>query len=117
MGERLAGVLFILIIAAGIGIACRSYLFRQRAVYSLESVSGGNPTSSDDSEKITWQLISDAQSKEDAEEIAAMYGVTFLEYLDGAALYETEEDPLEVIRRGEEQGYPQMWVNSERIAY
>lgn len=60
------------------------------------------------------ELIGEAGSKEEAEEIAALYRIVLLEYQENIALFRTEEDPMEVIARGEKEGYPQLWLNDIR---
>lgn len=56
-------------------------------------------------------LISRASSREEAQEVAQLYGITLLDFSHGAALYHTEEDPREVIRRGRENGWPELTLN------
>ena len=56
-------------------------------------------------------LISRAATREEAQEIAELYGITLLDFSHGAALYHTEEDPREVIRRGQENGWPELTLN------
>lgn len=58
------------------------------------------------------QLLCSAENQEQAEEIAVLYGIELANYYHGLATYFTEEDPLEVIRRGEEQGWPPLYLNS-----
>lgn len=60
------------------------------------------------------ELIGEAQSEKEAEEIAELYGIILLEYRENIALFQTEEDPLDVIARGEKEGYPQLWLNDIR---
>lgn len=62
-------------------------------------------------------LMSEAESEEDAREIAEEYGIEFVSFENGVALYHTEEDPFEVIARGQENGYPQLSVNFIRVGY
>jgi hypothetical protein len=56
-------------------------------------------------------LICTADSQEQAEEIAARYGITLVEYSHGVAGFYTEEDPAAVIRRGKEQGWVELSLN------
>lgn len=56
-------------------------------------------------------LMSEAETEEEAREIAEQYGIEFISFENGIALYHTEEDPFEVIARGQENGYPQLSVN------
>ncbi len=63
------------------------------------------------------QLMALADTEEQAKEIAAQYGIEFVSFENGLALYHTEEDPFEVITRGQENGYPQISVNFVRSGY
>lgn len=60
------------------------------------------------------ELIGEVESEEEAEKIAKLYGIVLLEYQGNIALFRTEEDPLDVIARGEKEGYPQLWLNDIR---
>jgi len=57
------------------------------------------------------QLKGRAETQKEAEEIAALYGIELVDFQNGLALYYTEEDPKEVIRRGEENDWPQLSLN------
>lgn len=50
-------------------------------------------------------------SQEEAQEIADLYGITLVSFENGVAVYRTDEDPFEVISRGDENGYPQLSIN------
>lgn len=63
------------------------------------------------------QLMALTDTEEQAKEIAAQYGIEFVSFENGLALYHTEEDPFEVITRGQENGYPQISVNFVRSGY
>ena len=56
-------------------------------------------------------LMAETKTEEDAREIAEQYGIEFVSFENGIALYHTEEDPFEVIARGQENGYPRLSVN------
>ena len=62
-------------------------------------------------------LMSETETEEAAREIAEQYGIEFISFENGIALYHTEEDPFEVIARGQENGYPQLSVNFIRTGY
>lgn len=62
-------------------------------------------------------LISEAETEAAAREIAEQYNIEFVSFENGMALYHTEEDPFDVIARGQENGYPQLSVNFIRIEY
>ena len=57
------------------------------------------------------QLMGKAEDRSEAEEIAALYGITLIDFGYGLALYHTEEDPEAVIARGEENGWPPLSLN------
>lgn len=57
------------------------------------------------------QLMALTDTEEQAQEIAEQYGITLVSYEMGVAVYHTEEDPLEVIARGQEKGYPALSPN------
>ena len=59
-------------------------------------------------------LMALVQTEEEAEKLAGQYGIEFVSYEDGIALYQTEEDPYDVIARGEEYGYPPLSINYVR---
>ena len=56
-------------------------------------------------------LIGVAETREEAEEIAKLYGITLLDFSHNTALYHTDEDPRAVIRRGPENGWPELSLN------
>ena len=57
------------------------------------------------------QLLGEAGSREEAEELAEMYGITLVEYKNGLARFHTEEDPRDVIRRGKDNGWSELVLN------
>lgn len=56
-------------------------------------------------------LLGSAETQKEAEEIGTLYGITLVKFSHGTALYQTEEDPREVIRRGRENGWPELSLN------
>lgn len=62
-------------------------------------------------------LMSAAETEEEAREIAEQYGIEFVSFENGIALYHTEEDPFEVIARGKENGYSPLSVNFTRTGF
>lgn len=62
-------------------------------------------------------LMSEAETEEAAREIAEQYGIEFISFENGLALYHTEDDPFEVIARGQENGFPQLSINFTRTGY
>ena len=57
------------------------------------------------------QLLGKAASREEAENLAALYGIELVEFKNGLGRFHTEEDPKEVIRRGKENGWPELSLN------
>lgn len=57
------------------------------------------------------QLLGAAASREEAENLAELYGITLVKFQNGLARFHTEEDPKEVIRRGKENGWPELTLN------
>lgn len=60
---------------------------------------------------VPGQLVCLADSKQEAEQIAQDYGIELLSFEDGVALFSTEEELMEVIRRGQENGLPALSYN------
>ena len=59
-------------------------------------------------------LMAVVESEEEAMEIAEKYMIEFVSFQNRMALFQTEEDPYAVIRRGEENDYPPLSVNYVR---
>lgn len=57
------------------------------------------------------QLMGPAETLAEARELAEKYGVELLRWNYGLAVYYTEEDPAEVIRRAETAGLPELSIN------
>ena len=57
------------------------------------------------------QLMGPAETLEEARELAEQYGVELLRWNYGLAVYYTEENPTEVIRRAEAAGLPELSIN------
>lgn len=59
-------------------------------------------------------LMAMAETEEEAKKIAEQYGIELVSFSDGVAVYQTDEKLADVIARGQEQGYPQLYLNLER---
>lgn len=57
------------------------------------------------------ELLCTVESREQAEEVASLYGIELVDFSYSVAVFHTEEDPFEVIRRGEENDWPPLEVN------
>lgn len=60
------------------------------------------------------QLMALVETEDEAEVIAEQYGIELVSFADGVAAFRTEEDPHEVIARGEENGFTQLYLNYVR---
>lgn len=58
------------------------------------------------------ELIALADSEEAAKEIAELYGIELKRHENGVAVFVTKENPADVIKRGEENGWPTVSVNT-----
>lgn len=61
-------------------------------------------------------LLAAVESQEEAEELAELYGITLLSVDYGIATFYTEEDPYEVIQRGEKNGWTPLDINEIQTA-
>ncbi len=58
------------------------------------------------------ELICLTGDEEDAKKTAQLYGIELVEFANGVASFHTEEEPAEVIKRGMDNGWPELSVNS-----
>ena len=108
----MAGVVLVAFVAAGV-IGYHSYANRE--VRSFEAAEmqklEPKPTSSAETEDDQPELVAVVDSQMEAAEISRLYDIELKSYSNGVAVYTTDKDPEEVIRMGEEQGYPTLEVN------
>jgi len=57
-------------------------------------------------------LMATVETKEKAEELAELYGITLVNYSYQIATFHTSEDPQEVIARGKANGWPELTLNT-----
>ena len=57
-------------------------------------------------------LMAWTQTREDAEQLASLYGITLVMYSDHLALFETDKDPDELIQTGKKNGWPELSKNN-----
>ncbi len=57
------------------------------------------------------ELMCLADNEQEAEKIAAQYGIKLESFANGVATFSTSEDPQAVIQRGKENGYPELDIN------
>lgn len=62
-------------------------------------------------------LMASVETEEEARTIAEQYGIELVTFENRIALYHTEENPFDVIARGQENGYPQLSINFVRTGY
>lgn len=60
------------------------------------------------------QLMAIVETEEEAEDIAKLYGIELTKFSDQVATYKTDEDPVQVVERGQEKGYPKLYINYVR---
>lgn len=58
------------------------------------------------------ELFCLADTEEEAKELAALYGITLVDFRYGVASFHTEEDPASVIARGKKNGWPSLSLNT-----
>lgn len=62
------------------------------------------------------QLMTFVETEEQAKEIAEQYGIEFVSLNEGIAVYKTEEKVEDVIARGRENGYQELYLNYVKTA-
>ena len=63
------------------------------------------------------ELICSANSLEEAQKIADLYGITLDRYNYGVAVFVTDRDLMEVIREGKKNGWPALELNQIMHAF
>lgn len=80
----------------------------------LESDEDDSPADSAENDvSAATELIALADTREEAEEIAELYGIELSTYSYGVATYTTDKNAFELIELGEENGYPALSLNHE----
>ena len=70
-----------------------------------------NPAQAPEKISENTPLMAEAESLEEAQALAGLYGITLVEFELGLATFATEEDPKAVIRRGQENNWPELTLN------
>lgn len=70
--------------------------------------------STDSDDTSTNELIALADTREEAEEIAKLYGIELSTYSYGVATYTTDKNVTELMQLGEEKGYPELSLNHKQ---
>ena len=63
------------------------------------------------------ELSAAVNSEDEAKEIATQYGIEFVDFSYGVAVFHTEEDPVSVINRGKKNGWPLLSINGQSYAF
>ncbi len=57
------------------------------------------------------ELFASIDSRDTAEELAELYGIILVDFSYGIAVFHTEENPIDVLSRGEANNWPKLSVN------
>ncbi len=63
------------------------------------------------------ELLCLAETKEEAQKIADLYGIELVDFGYGVATFHTDRDPEGVIKEGLEKGYPELSINGTSKLY
>lgn len=63
------------------------------------------------------ELYALAETEEEAQKLAELYGIELVDFSDGVATFHTEENPHKVIERGIQNGWPRIEVNHTGVIY
>lgn len=64
-----------------------------------------------------YYMMAEANSEEEAKNIAELYGITFEGYLNGIGRYTTTKNPEDLFRLGDENGYPPLELSQKIVKY
>ncbi len=104
-----------LVLAVVFGCACgRAESTKPTAAPAATLYVDGNPAAAPAEGKELTALV---ETEEEAKAIAEQYGIELVEFSYGVATFHTEEDPKDVIARGEENGWPSLSLNRKVGAY
>ena len=78
-----------------------------------ESFDASSPVSSDNRDSDSPQLTALADTLEEAQEIAELYGIELDSYSYGVAVYHTDKDISELIQLGLDNDYPTLAPDTE----
>ena len=59
----------------------------------------------------TTSLLAEAETEEEAMEIAELYGISLVKFRGNVAVYETDKDIEELIEMGKKNNYPTLEIN------
>lgn len=69
------------------------------------------PTQTPAVEAVTGELLAYTATREDAEQLAALYGIELASWAGGLAVFRTVRDPADVIAEGAANGWPALSPN------
>ena len=105
MKRKMAWIVGAVIVLVGviIGIAAGRRASGQQEIMPLGSRQEGGAQSMEQTG--VAQLIAEVKSEEEAQELAALYGITLKRVNGTLAIFETTEDPMSIIQKGKENGW------------
>lgn len=106
----IAGVVILAAVAAGV-VGYHSYTNRELKELEYREDGPGEIQDLDRTVNGEIELVAMVESQSEADEISDLYGIELKSYSYGVAVYTTDKDPAEVIRMGEEEGYPTLEIN------
>ena len=62
-------------------------------------------------------MMAEADSEEEAKQIAELYGITYEGYQNGIGRYTTTKEPNELFKMGNENGYPPLELSQKIVKY
>ena len=60
------------------------------------------------------ELLALVNDEQEAKKIAEIYGIELVRFRNGVATFHTEENPVDVINRGKENGWPLLELNHKK---
>lgn len=99
----------------GTFLVCMSILFIGCGFFRSKKEAESTPLQGE--EGVVVSLFALADSREEAEEIAALYEITLIDYSEGVATFETGKDAQALIEWGKEKDYPVIEINHKMQAY
>lgn len=106
----IAGAVILAAVAAGV-VGYHSYTNRELKELEYREDGPGEIQDLDRTVNGEIELVAMVESQSEADEISDLYGIELKSYSYGVAVYTTDKDPAEVIRMGEEEGYPTLEIN------
>ena len=113
MAKKIASVLLALLLLSGCSQGKKPS--PQKPIPSQPTANTPHPTpdTAGDLTEISKEapLMVEAETLEEAQALAELYGITLVDFNLGLATFSTGEDPQAVIRRGQENTWPELYLN------